>query len=239
MENKDIEISQSLYKDLLKGGTCQYKIGREPREPTLPMQKGLLFEFELIGSTRDGEETPAILTSTGKESVHHSRTIEMANAAKPYLDELGFDLLEVQPSWRCDVDGMKWKGHPDLISSKGIADIKYTEEAASRSTWLRDWLDDSAKIQAVHYTIMSKEIVGRYLPFYFVVFFAWGGIEVIQAQITQEVIDAYKSKVFELVSAYDPDKTSTNFNECAVCKVKDCAFKVTKPTIRKTLIDRI
>ena len=233
------KISQSFVKDLMAAQTCHYKIGREEREPSLPMQKGLLFEFQLIGSTRDSDETPAILTSTGKESVHHSRTVEMAKAAKPYLDKLGFDLLEVQPSWDCVVDGVNWSGHPDLISSKGLADIKYTEEAASRSAWLRDWLDQGSKIQAVHYTIMSKEIVGRYLPFYFVVFFSWGGIEVIQAQITTDAIAAYKAKVKELVSAYNPEKTSANFNECALCKVKDCAFKIETPAIRQTTIDFI
>lgn len=231
-------ISQSMYKKIVGSNGCHYKIVREEKKPTLAMKKGLLFEYHLIGATRDGDLEPTIMTDTGKVSVHNERTKNFAIQHRKTLVDLGLMPVIAQPEWFCYVDNMIWEGHPDgiLPNRGGLVDIKYTEEAATRSKWKYEDLSFTDKVQALHYTIMSKEITGFYMPFFFIVFFSWGGVEVIQAQITRSAIEDYKVSVKNAIDSYFPSRRSTSFNECVECKFLQCKSRITKPKLRKTTI---
>lgn len=209
--------------------------------PSDVMLRGLLFEYEVIGGCRAGQR-PELPKSKAKGKLfgtplkEERDLIELANQSKELIKTLGYELLEVQPEWHHeDVEG-----HPDAIAivegRKAIVDVKYTE--TTEHDWRNGWgdLDSKSTIQPIHYTWLSKKVLGEYMPFYYWIFGKSGWVKLIKENVMPSAIEEHDfqlNRFREQLNEFKP-VSPNNYNKCRTCPYWDiCDHKTTIPEIQQ------
>ena len=207
--------------------------------PSEVMQKGLVFEWELIGGCRGGVR-PELPKSRAKGKLFGTPLkderdlLELAAQNQMLIDLLGYKLIEVQPEWKHE----DLEAHLDAVAMiegrKCIVDVKYTETAENdfRNGWAD--LDSKSNIQPVHYVYMSKLIYGEYLPFYYWIFGKSGWVRLIKVEINPTAIEEHEynlERFREHLKDFKP-QPSRSYNKCRTCPHWDyCDYKTTLPTV--------
>lgn len=169
-------ISHSLIWDLIKeGGYCGHYLNLKYNEnhrttPTESMMKGLLFELELLGQTRDGTDIELPKKKNGDPYKWELDVLEDVEYAKMILEK---NNIKIHPG---SVQEYKEKdnrsGHIDclgtIVNRDYIIDVKWTGMAFG--TWEREWkfgdIKNRFKLQAKQYQSLYDEM----MPFVFLIF---------------------------------------------------------------------
>jgi hypothetical protein len=229
-----MKISQSLVKEILKFDHCPKQIyysfveNKELIEPSENMLLGRYFESELLGACRGGEKQEARLLKNGDKAKPFADCDDLVNFAKGVLKRLNIDISKGKSQLYVETDFLS--GNIDHrnkdILSEGLAnyDVKWT--ATKEDDRWNGWGDpeskEDAKIQAIHYTLLSFQETGEWLPFYFIVFGRDKWVKVIQYKITNESMAAYKAKLANTgatIKEYAEKnyKGNGSFNKCISC----------------------
>lgn len=131
----------------------------------------------------------------------------------------------------------------DLQNPEKLAnyDLKWT--ATKEDDRWNGWGDpesmEDAKIQAVHYTLVSYEVFKEWRPFYFLVFGKDNWVKVIRFKITQEAMEQHKARIKHTADkvreyALNDFKGTGSFNKCVSCPFYEvCEDKATIPQIEE------
>lgn len=235
-----MKISQGALKEFYNPDYCQIKWNEIYRkgfrtEPTDAMVNGLVFEQNVIGSTRGGEIYEIPKLKNGKDS---KREIDLNNLivfAKQTIKRLKIKFLEIQPEW--EVDDLI--GHPDALiewkGNKAIMDLKFTGTKEDDScrwnpyAWGGDF-EYKDFSQALHYVEMYYLRTGEYLPFFYLIFGKSGWVKFLSVDITSVAIENHKDKIKafrEDLKNFNP-QPSTNYLECIKCPIQ-CSKRLKKP----------
>src|SRR6056297_2153209 len=203
-----MKISQSLIKETLKFNHCPKQIyysfveGKDLIEPSENMILGRYFESELLGACRGGEKQEPRYLKSGDIAKPFADCLELVNFAKSVFKRLGIEVTK--DNVQLDIQTELLKGAIDLRSN----DIKDKSKLANYDVkWTATKEDDrwngwglpeektDAIIQAAHYTLLSYEELGEWLPFYFLVFGKDKWVKVIRYQFTETSIKAHKERI--------------------------------------------
>ena len=238
-----IRISQSAMRNFWDGTFCDirwvHEYVRGMKSPPSDVQnRGLVFEWELIGGCRGGVR-PEMRKSVAKGNFggmlkEERDLIELAEEGKRVVEQMGFKIIDVQPEWTHD----DLEAHPDAVAEfegrNVILDVKYTETAEDdrRNGWAD--LDQKSNLQPVHYVHMSKEIYGEYLPFYYLIFGKAGWVRVIKIEILPMALEEHEAnlEIFRSVLQDWKPQAPHNYNKCRRCPHWDhCESKTTLPNV--------
>lgn len=244
-----MKISQSLIKEVLKNDHCPKQImysfieGKDLIEPSENMLLGRYFETGLLGSCRGGEVQEPRMIKTGKAKPFLDCD-DLVEFAKEVFVKLGLDISK--GSSQLDVETELLKGaidhrNKDLIDSSKLAnyDVKWTatKEDDRWNGWGNPEEKEDAKLQAAHYTLLSYEETGLWMPFYFLVFGKDKWVKVIRYQFTDDAILNHQSKIHHTalkIREYSETNYKGNgtFNKCLACPFyNECEDKATLPEI--------
>lgn len=256
MSKHQYRISQSSLSDFYNPEVCdfywiqKYMYGKETPSSEV-MNKGLYFEFELIGGCRGGVR-PDLPKSQQKgkrfgTKLKDERDLDdLVIQSKQLLDDLNYEITEVQPEWIHD----DIEGHIDCIAMIDgrmcMADVKYTE--TGENDWRNGWGDLDAKptIQPVHYTHLSKLIYGEYLPFYYWIFGKTGWVKFVEVLVMPSAIEDHAAAgigrldMFRMhLKDFNP-QPANDYNKCRLCPFWDiCEHKTELPQIIKHQITEL
>ena len=177
--------------------------------------------------------------------------------AKPFLDcdqlvefarevMKGLGLIVEDGESQIDVESETLKGAIDHRnrdikdpSRKANYDVKWT--ATKEDDRWNGWGDPETKadaiIQAAHYTLVSYEKTGEWMPFYFLVFGKSKWVKVLQFVFDEQSIEQHKERIrytsYAIGEHANNDfKGNGSFNKCMSCPFKnDCPDKALKPEI--------
>lgn len=185
----------------------------------------------------------------GEKAAAYIECDELILFAKDVCDNLGIDISKGQSQLSVQVEGLSASidhRNLDLVDKSRLAnyDVKWTATAID-DRW-RGWAeaeeDESATIQAVHYTYVSYLETGTWLPFYFLIFGASKWVRVLKFIITESALEKHKERIANTVAAIkryeDADfKGTGDFNTCQKCPFKDmCPDRTTDIKIEEFII---
>lgn len=262
------KISQSFLKDVNKFLCPKFLYFRHIEQMETPasdaMNKGKYFEHHLIGACRGEAPTYDRLKSGGLGQVEKDLIITI-DYARDIMNKLGVDIKGGEAQLKLESE--LFSGHLDLVtndftdpSRKCIIDVKFTETAIDEK--YRGWggietggdngsqayLD--AKIQALHYTKLYKDVRGEYVPFYFMIFGQHGKdlnsgekkrwARVLKFEIMPSTLEEYENERLDQLQKtlhYFQStgwKAKPEFNKCQICPFNlICKDKVSLPEIEK------
>ena len=244
-----MKISQSLIKEVLKQDHCPKQIyysfirGKDLLEPSENMILGRYFESELLGACRGGEKQEARMIKTGKAKPF-ADCDDLVAFARKTLKSLGLDVNQGES--QLEVESETLKGAIDHRNKdikdptrKANYDVKWTatKEDDRWNGWGDPETKDDAIIQAAHYTLVSYEETGEWLPFYFLVFGKTKWVKLLQFVLTEEAIEQHKSRIAHTSSvireyATKSYKGTGSFNKCQSCLfISHCPDRTLKPEI--------
>lgn len=245
-----MKISQSFYKDANKhvgpGGCLYFMYLRYVKgldtPPSDAMFMGLYFEWHLLGAVRSGKE-PIFERGVKGQKLKPQLDLDIQiEEARALMTKMGVNLKDGQTQVRLETDTLV--GHLDLVtndymnpSRQAIYDVKWT--ATKEDDRWRGWADpeemEDIKIQARHYILLYKEVLGNYVPFYFFVFGKSGWVKVVKVQVMQESIELHLQQL-EKARLHLEDfhgkgwPASPEYNKCRSCPFyKICDKKTLLP----------
>lgn len=245
-----ISISQSLIKKFYAFNDADYcglKVYYEfweghQRPSTDTFDKGRLFEFLLIGATRDGTRPEMRRhATTGAKLKMETDVEDMAAWAIGKMDEMGFKIVEGTPQLRYEAEykGIKVHGHFDAYAMyhnrEVCLDVKYTETAHDdfRNGW--GLPEEKDHLQAIHYTWLQHIKEGNARAFHYAVFglskdTKWA--KNLKIRVSEQTINQHGALITKLakdIKAWTPQPTKS-MAVCAECPFRGfCAKAVTVP----------
>lgn len=102
--------------------------------------------------------------------------------------------------------------------------------------------DINSEIQAAHYTIVTYEVLGKWIPFYFMVFGKDKWVKIFQFKLTKDAIDRHYDRIAHtsaIIREYAENnyKGNGDFNKCISCPFFDiCDDKSTNINIETIYI---
>lgn len=241
-----MKISQSLIKEVAKQDHCPRQIyysfveEKEMLIPSEAMILGRYFESELLGSCRGGAKQEPRLLKNGSKGKPFSDCDNLVKFALEVFENLGIKVEEGES--QLDVRTELLKGAIDHRNKdikdptrKANYDVKWTatKEDDRWNGWGLPEEKDDAIIQAAHYTLVSYEETGEWMPFYFLVFGKDKWVKVLQYIFDEESIERHKDRIRYTSSKlreYDESgfKGNGSFNKCQSCPFKEeCPDKAT------------
>lgn len=169
---------------------------------------------------------------------------ELVLFAEDIFTKLGIEIKEGES--QIDVESELLKGaidhrNKDIINPEIQAnyDLKWTatKENDRWNGWGNPDDKEDSKIQATHYTLLSFEETGVWMPFYFLVFGKSHWVKVIRFKITEEAINKHKQMIAHTsakIREYSKNnfKGNGSFNKCLSCEFyNDCEDKSQYPEI--------
>lgn len=175
---------------------------------------------------------------------------DLVSFSREVLEKIGLDLdngesqLDIQTEL---LSGAIDHRNRDINNSGSLAnyDLKYTE-TSENDRW-NGWGNPEDKwdsiLQAAHYTLVSYEETGNWMPFYFLVFGInksqnkrkW--VKIVRYQFTQDSINQHKVKIAhtaEVIREYAQNdyKGKSTFNKCNSCPFNEmCEDRVLIPEV--------
>lgn len=247
----EINISPSLFKkltnDICPKVIYYDKIEKIPTEPSLLMLKGRYFEHHLIGGTVDGEVPELPKLKNGNKSADEKNLDELIEFAKKILQENNIDLSDIQLQVRLEYESMS--GVIDFIgkdftnpSRLALYDLKYTETRVDdRWNGFAD-IDNrpDLKFQAIHYIRLAKEVLGIWMPYYFLIFGKSMWAKIIKVVATEQGVERHNMAVISMKERLNKMieegfKPKPSLNRCQSCEFnhicEDRSFKTEIETI--------
>ena len=242
-----MKISQSLIKEVLKPDYCPKQIyysfveGKDLIEPSENMILGRYFESELLGACRGGEKQEAILLRSGEKAKPFKDCDDLVVFARDVFESLGLNISEGVS--QLDAESELLKGaidhrNKDIKDStrKANYDVKWTatKEDDRWNGWGMPETKDDAIIQSAHYTLVSYEETGEWMPFYFLVFGKSKWVKVLQFVHDEQSIESHKERIRYTAYAIEEHsktgfKGNGSFNKCMSCPFyTECPDKTTK-----------
>lgn len=232
-----ISISQSLIKafyDINSPDYCGIKVyykfwEQHDSGSTDTFDKGRLFEYLLIGATRDGTRPQMRKHATHGTKLKMEEDIEeMAFWSESKLKGMGFQVVPGSPQLRYDAEykGIKAHGHYDSYMTfrnrEVLADVKFTETA--HDDFVNGWGDPENMdlLQAVHYTWLQVIREGKARPFYYLVFGLHKGVKwvkQIKVRVSETTINKHSALIEDTakkIKHWEP-KPTRNYAVCQAC----------------------
>jgi len=251
-----MRISQSLIKEVQKPDHCPKQVfysfieGLDLFDPSENMLLGRYFESELLGACVGGEKQEPRYLKGGGLAKPFADCLELVQYAKDVIKNLGIDLSDKTSEVQKYLKSETLSGNLDLVAkdicSDGLAnyDVKWTatKEDDRWNGWGNPEEKTEAHIQAVHYTLLTYEVTGKWLPFYFLVFGKDKWVKILRIKISEDAIDYHKDRIAFVagrIKEYHTNgyKGNGNFNKCIACPFYNiCEDKSTKPEIETIIV---
>lgn len=247
-----MNISQSLIKEVLDPNHCPRQIymsfieGHELKEASENMILGRYFESELLGSCRGGEKQPPKLIKGGEKASKYREVDEVVIFARGVFKSLGIIPIEAQKSIIANGLSAAIDLVANDIEGEQIAnyDVKYTEtkEDDKWNGWGSPEYKEDAIIQAAHYSLVTFESTGKWIPFYFLVFGSKKWVKVLRYRFDETSIEIHKKRIANTAAtikeyAMNNYKGVGKFNKCISCPFfKECPDASKKPEIEQIFI---
>ena len=241
-----MRISQSLIKETRKNDHCPKQVyysfveGKDLIEPSEAMLLGRYFESELLGACRGGvKQEPNYLKSGGKAKPF-ADCDQLVVFARDVFKKLGLNIEEGESQLEVKTELLKASidhRNKDIKDPLRMAnyDVKWT--ATKEDDRWNGWGDPESKedaiIQAAHYTLVSFEETGEWMPFYFLVFGKNKWVKVLQYIFDDSSIEAHRERIRYTGYAMKEHqhtgfKGNGNYNKCLACPFyEQCPDKAT------------
>lgn len=187
------------------------------------LKKGLFFEQEVIGGTRDKETINIPKLVKGGPTTVEKDLLVLSEYAKDIITRLNIEILELQPT----LETADRIGHPDAIMKfskydRCVLDLKYTDTKVDDR--FNGWGDPQTMnhVQALDYVDLHYQVHGTYPAFFYLIFGKSGWVKLIQVLISPESITRHRSEVAWLLNELKTKKSypaTNSFNTCATCEL--------------------
>lgn len=259
---KGPKVTQSAIKGFFDDTKCKIRWSRiyqngeqiDDSDPEGVLNKGLYFEYHLLGATRDGKPPkPFPLTNRGGKYKWHEDLDNQIEEARMVMKKLQIKPVRIQGEITAGTD----QAHYDLIAlfedpqhlstlnlnqtSLCLFDIKWTETRKDDKWkgWAEPEYNQDAMIQAKHYIHVFFKATGVLIPFYFLVFGKTGWVRLIRVGVTDGALAAHHNLILryqQKLQEFQPYPIR-DWETCLSCGfLSSCEYSVDRPIVQEILI---
>ena len=225
-------------------------------DPESVLNKGLYFEYHLIGGTRGGDPPLAFpLTQKGGQYKWHQDLDQNILDAETWMKKLQIEPIRVQGEVTAGDEQM----HYDLLANcydplhlveyesnpLCLIDIKWTETRKDDkwNGWAEAAYNQKATLQATHYVHVFYQATGIMIPFYFLIFGKSGWVKFLRMRIR----DPYMAAHVNYIQRFKEQREKRNergyfpimdLETCDACPFfGDCEYAVDRPIIEEIILE--